>query len=256
MHPSTDAWLALQGADKALEGGYQLGSNKGGDSDADGAAVPVSAVANGSLTPGTTDKDSSGAPCSQRTKIAPASEEPTQGSLSCRFMSHACKSPEGCCGAWTKPQAINAARVGSIQGMHVMPGTWQTHKYCRPQDKLLLPFGAADAIGECGCAGDDGDDEAGAFDVSTIKGKLAKRAAAGGKRGKKAAVEEKKKKDEPKKPKQKVHPAPQLMGPLFLSCSKGICMRHASSLPSSEAVSFYARNQSGCTHAGHASRLY
>lgn len=93
-----------------------------------------------------------------------------------------------------------------------MPGTCQTHKYCRPQDKLLLPVGAADAIGECGCAGDDGDDEAGAFDVSTIKGKLAKRAAAGGKRGKKAAVEEKKKKDEPKKPKQKVHPAPQLMG--------------------------------------------
>ncbi len=54
-------------------------------------------------------------------------------------------------------------------------------------------------------AGDDADEEAGAFDVSTIKGKLAKRAAAGAKRGKKV-VEEKKKKDEAKKPKQKVHP--------------------------------------------------
>ena len=136
-----------------------------------------------------------------------------------------------------------------------MPGTCQTQKYCRPQDKLLLPVGAADAIGECGCAGDDGDDEAGAFDVSTIKGKLAKRAAAGGKRGKKAAVEEKKKKDEPKKPKQKVCPPPQLMGPLFLSCSKGTCMRHASFLPSSAPVSIYALNQSGCTHAGHASHF-
>ena len=55
--------------------------------------------------------------------------------------------------------------------------------------------------------GDDADEEAGAFDVSTIKGKLAKRAVAGAKRGKKV-VEEKKKKDEAKKPKQKVHPAP------------------------------------------------
>ncbi|EIE23438.1 SRP54-domain-containing protein [Coccomyxa subellipsoidea C-169] len=98
------------GVDKSMAGSDQIGSKKGGDSDAEGATVPVSAVANGSLTPGTTDKDSSG---------------------------------------------------------------------------------------------DDGDDEAGAFDVSTIKGKLAKRASAGAKRGKKTAVEDKKKKDEPKKPKQK-----------------------------------------------------
>lgn len=40
--------------------------------------------------------------------------------------------------------------------------------------------------------------------MSSIKGKLAKRAVAGGKRGKKAASDDKKKKDEPKKPKQKV----------------------------------------------------
>ena len=45
-----------------MAGSDQIGSKKGGDSDAEGAAVPVSAVANGSLTPGTTDKDSSGAP--------------------------------------------------------------------------------------------------------------------------------------------------------------------------------------------------
>ncbi len=62
------------------------------------------------------------------------------------------------------------------------------------------------------CAGDDKggkeSDEDAAFDVSTIKGRLAKRAAAGAKRGKKV-VEEKKKKDEPKKPKQKVCLAPE-----------------------------------------------
>lgn len=53
--------------------------------------------------------------------------------------------------------------------------------------------------------GEKESDEDGAFDVSTIKGKLAKRGAAGAKRGKKGAgTEEKKKKEEPKKPKQKV----------------------------------------------------
>ena len=50
--------------------------------------------------------------------------------------------------------------------------------------------------------------------MSTIKGKLAKRAAAGGKRGKKAAPEEKKKKDEPKKPKQKVQPVGRAIVPV------------------------------------------
>ncbi len=47
--------------------------------------------------------------------------------------------------------------------------------------------------------------------MSTIKGKLAKRASAGAKRGKKTAVEDKKKKDEPKKPKQKVQPLQTLL---------------------------------------------
>ncbi|CAL8472252.1 g11794 [Coccomyxa elongata] len=102
--------LHRKGADKALAGSDQISSKKGADSDADGGAVPVRAIANGTSTPGTTDRDTSG---------------------------------------------------------------------------------------------DDADEEAGAFDVSTIKGKLAKRAAAGAKRGKKV-VEEKKKKDEAKKPKQKV----------------------------------------------------
>lgn len=51
----------MQGADKALAGGDQISSKKGGDSDAEAAAVPVKAVANGSLIPGPSDKDSSGA---------------------------------------------------------------------------------------------------------------------------------------------------------------------------------------------------
>jgi len=62
------------------------------------------------------------------------------------------------------------------------------------------------------CAGEDdidtekeGEVENGAFDVSTIKGKLGKRTGAGPKRGKKGASEANdKKKADPKKPKQKV----------------------------------------------------
>jgi len=50
----------VQGADKALAGGDQISSKKGGDSDAEAAAVPVKAVANGSLIPGPSDKDISG----------------------------------------------------------------------------------------------------------------------------------------------------------------------------------------------------
>ena len=55
------AWL-LQGADKALAGGDQISSKKGADSDAEGGAVPVRAIANGTSTPGTTDRDTSGVP--------------------------------------------------------------------------------------------------------------------------------------------------------------------------------------------------
>ena len=59
---------------------------------------------------------------------------------------------------------------------------------------------------------EEGDGEEGAFDVSSIRERLAKRGGAGGKRGKKAAEEAaaaKKKRDvEPRKPKQKARAAP------------------------------------------------
>jgi hypothetical protein len=85
---------------------------------------------------------------------------------------------------------------------------------------LPEPFNSAHAI----IAGDErsGKDSDDAFDMSTMKGKLAKRAAAGGKRGKKAVEEKTKKKDDPKKPKQKVvvlslHHA-RMSNQLLISC--------------------------------------